>query len=171
MLGLDLEKVDLRSIWGHQYWEVAVELTKNYAVNKSLEKKATLRYVRSFASKQNHNHGCFAKPDQFNNTIHSGSIRNQWQPYWKNLSKICHQTLQFSSIILCIRSCICSTSGMYIKYGFLDIFKNHWFFFQILMWTSRNFLDDAFYLTFFTIFFGAAGGVGLLAVHRPSYCT
>merc|ERR1712141_682101 len=42
---------------------------------------------------------------------------------------------------------------------------------QILMWTSRNFLDDAFYLTFFTIFFGAAGGVGLLAVHRPSYCT
>ena len=130
MSGLGLGKVDLRSIWGHQYWEVAVELTKNYAVNKSLEKKATLRYVRSFASKQNHNHGCFAKPDQFNNTIHSGSIRNQWQPYWKNLSKICHQTLQFSSIILCIRSCICSTSGMYIKYGFLDIFKNHWFFFS-----------------------------------------
>ena len=50
-------------------------------------------------------------------------------------------------------------------------FQEPLIFFQILMWTSRNFLDDAFYLTFFTIFFGAAGGVGLLAVHRPSYCT
>merc|ERR1712004_891944 len=44
---------------------------------------------------------------------------------------------------------------------------------QILLWsfTEKGFWSDGGVGFYFSIFFGAAGGIGLLAVHRPNYCT